>query len=153
MKKKICVVVLLLLIACVVMSACNMEKTSPPVYVKAPGGSYRVLSTVVDSQYSGVAAPQGMTYLLITVGGGNSDVEDIGNTFFGIGKTPCKVSNGSVEAECSRIAYGEKQNKDGSKEVLATLVFEVPADFSGSFTLSANEAEPVTLEYKAPASK
>lgn len=146
MRKKLCVLVLLLLMACVFLCACQKTPPAPPVVINSPGGSYEVVGVSMEPVYSGLAAPVGSSYLLITLQGGKADMDDMESTFLEPDQPPCKVSAGSFDVECSKVAYGTMTAGD-NPDVLATLVFLVPSDFPNSFTLSANNADPVALEY------
>jgi hypothetical protein len=139
MNRKISILFLIIMAAGALLVSCGRNDETGPVYVRSANASYRVQTITRDPE----------TRMTITVVGEKADMEDMQNTFFTEG-AHARVSAGADTIDCGEIVYGTADTGE-SPDILATLVFEVPTDFPDSFSLHANGADAVLLEYSPPA--
>ena len=114
------------------------------VMIKTPGGSYEFLEARLEDSYDGVPAEQGRAFLLVFLEGKRASMEDMENSFFSNEKSSVSAGFGGELAPCLSINY-TALGKGETPDILAELVFDVPASDDETFLLAGDAIGRVTI--------
>lgn len=104
------------------------------------GKEYEVTGAQLVDEYANRIPESGWSFLLVSIRGQESDLDNIQATFYGP-ESRAAVTDGATTAECQLIVYAPAK----SGELDAILLFEVPETFSEDFQLYGPAFQSVDL--------
>lgn len=134
--KKTIVPVCIILILAAMLCAC-----APAVSFQTSGGQYDVVKIASAQTALEHTAADGNTILTITLKFSNQNLDDAQNAFMPTDGTPCYVTDGSQQYPCKALFF--QSNGTGDQVV---LLFEVPANWPGEFSLGGTNFAAVALK-------
>lgn len=131
---------LFILVCALVLVLALSGCTSEIPLTTADGTTYGVTAVTIADEYAERVPSEGTKFLLITIQGTDSQLDDMQSIFFST-DSKAQVSDGASESVCSLIVYAPRS----ADKLDVVLMFQVPDSFADSFTLSGSGFEPVAL--------
>lgn len=128
-----------LFLVCILIFALTGCTAEVPL-TTADGTTYEVTSVSVADQYAERVPSDGTEFLLVTVQGTDSELDNMQNVFFG-SSGRAQVSDGTTTVSCSLIVYAPR----GGDKLDVILMFQIPTSFADDFSMYGDSFEPVSL--------
>lgn len=135
--KKIVFSISIFLCCAIFICACT-----PAVSFRTEGAQYEVIGIETGQELLEHTAGSGNTLLAIVLSVSDSNLDDAQASFFPVAGDPCSVTVNGQQYPCLSLIF----RSDSTTAKQAVLLFEVPADLSGEFTLAGDTFSAVSLK-------